>query len=369
MSRARVRFFIVASCGLLLSLGASGCKEQTTAPTVNAVVKLEVLDAPQVEFDPSIGTTTVVVQFVARTGDGTPLEQQDIEVDLRLDGAAVDSEGILQEDSEQLRSNMYLSLVLDASFSMLEQKPPAFDPMLAAARKTVAAGRALYADRPGEFDWKLFWFSDRIFTPLENASESAWLDADIERIPRPNPGTFTKLYAATQVAVERSRAFAAEVGDDPRDHHVIVVLSDGADNYSWFANTEIFGTGSAGTNRSYEYFGYPTTRKGDVLDTIRSHPSLKLNVIGLGSAVEDAALQELASVGNGNYFKNPNPRQIDEVFRRVSLELTSIQTRGVTLPLPAGDYRLDVVVRQRTTGASAQHSFVFHGGDANAGPR
>lgn len=369
MSRAQARLFGTVSCLLLVSLGASGCKEESTGPEINAVVELEVLDTPQIEFDPAIGTTTVVVQFVARTGDGTPLEQQDIAVDLRLDGAPVDSEGILQEDSEQLRSNMYLSLVLDASYSMLEQSPPAFDPMLAAARKTVAAGRALYADRPGEFDWKLFWFSDRIFTPLENSSGTEWLDTDIERIPPPDPGTFTKLYAATQVAVERSRDFAEQIGDDPRDHHVIVVLSDGADNYSWFSNTEIFGNGSAGTNRNYEYFGYPATSKDNVLNTIHSHPSLRLSVIGLGSAVEDAELQELATAGNGTYFKNPNPDQLDAVFHRVALELTSIQTRGVTLPLPSGDYRLDVVVRQRSTGASATHSFVFHGGDAAAGPR
>jgi hypothetical protein len=328
---------------------------------------LEVLNDPQVDFDPSVGTTTVILQFVARAGNGTPLEGNDIQVDLRLDGSPVDTEGLLQENSEQLRSNVYLSLVLDASYSMQEQQPPAFAPMLAAARKTVAAGRALYSDRPGTFDWTLYWFSDRIYTPLETSPETQWLESDIERIPSPGPGTFTKLYAATECAVERSKSFAEQTASDPRDHHVIVVLSDGADNYSWFPNSEINGTGSAGTSRNYTYFGYRATTKSDVLRTIDSHPSLKLNVIGLGSAVVDAELGELATAGHGSYFKNPSASQVEAVFDRVALELTSIQTRGVTLPLPSGDYRLDVVVHHR--GAHATHSIHFHGGDAGAGPR
>jgi hypothetical protein len=351
----------------LLSLLVVGCGEDATAPEETPVVRLEVLNDPQVDFDPAVGTTTVVLQFVARNGNGTPLEGEEIQVDLRLNGNPVDSEGLLQEDSEQLRSNVYLSLVLDASFSMQEQQPPAFGPMLAAARKTVAAGRALYNDRPGTFDWTLYWFNDRIFTPLESVAGTEWLETDIERIPAPGPGTFTKLYAATEVAVARSKAFAEGSASDPRDHHVIVVLSDGADNYSWFPNSEINGNGSVGANRSYSYFGYRATSKEDVIRTIESHPSLKLNVIGLGSAVVDADLQQIATAGHGRYFKNPKASEVEAVFDRVALELTSIQTRGVTLPLPSGDYRLDVVVHHR--GAHATHTVLFHGGDAGAGPR
>lgn len=366
MSRA-TRFFSVMCCLSLLSLLSSGCGEDATGPEETTTVLLEVLNDPQVEFDPAVGTTTVVLQFVARNGNGTPLEGDEIEVDLRLNGKPVDSEGLLQEDSEQLRSDVYLSLVLDASYSMQEQQPPAFAPMLAAARKTVAAGRALYTDRPGTFDWKLYWFNDRIFTPLEGSPGTEWLETDIERIPAPGPGSFTKLYAATEVAVERSKAFAEQTASGPRDHHVIVVLSDGADNYSWFPNSEISGTGSVGASRDYTYFGHRATSKSDVLGAIESHPSLKLNVIGLGSEVIDAELQEIAIAGNGRYFKNPKASEVEALFDRVALELTSIQTQGVTLPLPSGDYHLDLVVYHR--GAQAVHSVLFHGGDAGAGPR
>ena len=369
MNRAARRLGITLCC-FSLSLLASGCgSEDPTAPETKTALKLEFLDNTRVEWDPSVGTTTVVVQFVARQENGTPLENDDIQVELRLNGSPVDSEGLLQADSEQLRSNVYLSLVLDASYSMLEQKPPAFVPMLAAARKTVAAGGALYDNRPGVFDWTLYWFNDRIYMPLETTAATEWLETDIERIPAPRPGTFTKLYAATEIAVERSKSFAETTAGDPRDHHMIVVLSDGADNYSWFPNTDLAGSGSAGTNRSYRYFGHRATTKADVIQAIRSHPSLKLNVIGLGSAVVDADLRALATAGNGAYFKNPKASQVDALFNRVALELTSIQTRGVTLPLPSADYRLDVVVRDRVHDGSAKHSVLFHGGDAGAGPR
>lgn len=368
MNRAHVStclLLFVSSWSLLV-----GCHpEESTGPNAASPLKLEFLDNTHVQFDPSVGTTTVVVQFVARNGQSVPLEREDLVVELRINGNRVDVEGILQEDSEQLRTNTYLTLVLDASYSMLEQEPPAFGPMLSAARKTVTAGRTLYADRPGIFDWSLYWFNDRIYTPLETSSGTQWAESDIERIPAPRPGTFTKLYAAMEVAVTRSKDFAEQFANDARDQHMIVILSDGADNYSWFPNAEITGTGTAGTNRNYEYFGYRTTRQADLLALVRSHPSLKLNVIGLGSAVVDEDLRSLAKAGNGSYFKNPKSDQVDALFDRVALELTSIQTRGVTLPLPSGDYRLDVIVRQRGTGAKGTFSVAFHGGDAGAGPR
>jgi hypothetical protein len=105
------------------------------------------------------------------------------------------------------------------------------------------------------------------------------------------------------------------------------------------------------------------------MQSIAAHPALQLNVIGLGSAVVDSDLSAMATAGNGRYFKNPDSNQIENLFDQVIKEFTSIQTHGVTLPVPSGDYRLDVVVTDRATGAQASHSVLFHGGDAGAGPR
>jgi hypothetical protein len=349
---------------------ATGCSHEITLePENTSAVHLEILDVPQVGFNPTVGTTTVVVQFIARNAQQVPLERDDMKIQLRLDGQPIDVEGILKEDSEQLRTNLFLTLVLDASYSMLEQQPPAFSPMLASARKAVTAGRALYFERPGLFDWKLYWFNDRLFKPLEVMPGSDWLESDIERIPQPSAGTFTKLFAAVEVAVNDSRELAETVANDPRDHHVMVVLSDGGDNYSWFPNSELFGTGSAGTNREFAYFGHKATSRDQTLQGIRNHTALQVNVIGLGSAVKDADLSSLAAAGRGRYFKNPDSNQIENLFDQVIKEFTSIQTHGVTVPVPSGDYRLDVVVTDRATGASTSHAVIFHGGDAGAGPR
>jgi len=369
MNRASVRFVFLCLATTFVLVLAGGCgSDEIIEPESTAAVHLEILDVPEVSYDPTVGTTTVVVQFVARNAEQVPINREGMDIELRLGGNPIDVEGILQEDSVELRSNLYLTLVLDASYSMLEQEPPAFDPMLASARKTVNAGHALYFTRPGLFDWKLFWFNDRLFTPLEVAPGSDWLESDIERIPPPDPGTFTKLFSAVEVAVEDSKSFADQNANDPRDHHVMVVLSDGGDNYSWFPNSELNGTGMAGTNREYVYFGHKATNEDQVLSTIRSHPALKLNVIGLGSSVVDSDLAALAAAGNGRYFKNPDSSEIQDLFDQVILEFTSIQTNGVTIPLPSGDYRLDIVVTDHATGAVGVQYVNFHGGDAAAGP-
>jgi hypothetical protein len=370
MVRRMIRFVPVCVNSILVAVLAVGCGTPfPEEPESTGSVQLEVLDVPDVSFDPSVGTTTVVVQFVARNGQQVPLNRDDMSIDLRLNGNPIDVEGILEEDSEELRTNLYLTLVLDASYSMVEQQPPAFTPMLASARRAVSAGNALYYERPGLFAWNLYWFNDRLFKPLEAIPGSDWLESDIERIPPPTPGSFTKLFAAVELAVNDSRTFAEQRPDDARDHYVMVVLSDGGDNYSWFPNPEIQGTASAGTNREYAYFGHQATSRDQMMQAIREHPSLQLNVIGLGSAVVDSDLSNMAAAGHGRYFKNPDSNQIENLFDQVIKEFTSIQTHGVTLPIPSGDYRLDVVVTDRATGAQASHSVLFHGGDAGAGPR
>jgi hypothetical protein len=363
--RGREAFRLLCLLGLAGLLVLGGCDDDDpAAPDPGPSVLLDRVGDPAVDFDPQDGTTTVVVQFTARRGDGLPLASDDLEVTLQVDGRPIDVEGILQEDSEQLRSDLYLTLVLDASYSMLQHDPPAFGPMLTAARRAVTEGRSLYLERPGDFTWSLYWFNDRIFTPLESTPETEWQESDIERIPAPGPGTFTKLYAAAHDAVEASRETAESPDAGPRDQHVVVVLSDGADNYSWFANPELAGTGSVGINRSYEYFGYPATDKAQLLQLIGTHPALQLHVIGLGSAVNDQDLAEIAAAGHGEYFKNLDPSAVDALFDRVILEFASIQTRGATMPLPPGDYTFEVRVRDKATGAVSGFTFPFRGGGA-----
>ena len=364
--RGLVSFVLLTGLGF----GSVGCGggdlEITAPPDPRGLVRLEGFTTPQISFDPSMGTTTVVVQLVARDGNQTPLHGDALTVDLQVDGAPIDVEGILSEDAEALASSLHLTLVLDASYSMVQHQPAAFLPMLSSARRTTAEGKSLYVDRPGTFDWDLVWFSDRIYRPIETTSNTHWLETDIERIPSPTAGTFTKLYAALKSAVESSAAHAADAAAGVRDQHLVVVFSDGADNYSWFDNGTLSGTGSIGTDRSYEWTGSAPVTRAHVEQLLRDHPEVQLHVMGLGSAVNDADLLSLSQAGRGRYFKNIEAAQVDVLFDQVTREFTSVQTHGAMIPLAPGAYTFRVVVTRPDTGASATYEFRFVGGQVDA---
>ena len=249
---------------------------------------------------------------------------------------------------------------------MLQHEPAAFLPMLSSARRTTASGKSLYVERPGTFEWDLVWFADRLYRPLESTPDSEWLETDIERIPSPTQGRFTKLHAAVKSAVESSAAHARETSATSRDQHLVVVFSDGADNYSWFDNSSESGTGSIGTLREYTWSGAAPVTRQDVEDLLGQNPQVKLHAMGLGSQVNDAELQALAARGSGRYFKNVDPSNVDVLFDQVTEEFTSVQTRGATVPLPPGDYVFSIVVRDPDSDARAVYDFRFRGGAIDA---
>jgi hypothetical protein len=348
---------------LLLQWACSGDGDDPTDPGQPQTIRVELIGTPELSFNPDNGTTNVVVQFIARDENSVPLTEDDVEVELQLDGKAIDTEAILERDSEELASNIHLTMVLDASYSMLRHEPPAFQPMLKSARRTIQEGRNVYLDRPGEFDWSMFWFNDLIYEPTE-----PWPDFVIESLPEPTPGTFTKLFAAVRRAVEDTNRRAA-ASTKSREHFILVVFSDGADNYSWFANPEVAGSSTIANDYTYDYQGSNPVTKEDALAAIRDHPDLQVHVAGLGSSVNDKELSELATAGHGRYFKNLDPSQVSTLFDQVIREFTTMQTQGVTLPVPPGNYRFKIVVHRPETKGTASLQFDFHGGDGNAGVR
>jgi hypothetical protein len=249
---------------------------------------------------------------------------------------------------------------------MLQHQPSAFGPMLSAAKRTVASARALYATRPGVFGWNLSWFDDQIHTPLITTPETRWSEGDIELIPVPDAGTFTKLYGALDLAVREAAASIESAPPGPRDRHLLVAFSDGADNYSWFDNAELQSSGTIGENRNYRSVGYAATKRDDVMALLRQNPKIQLHVIGLGSAVNDADLQALAQAGQGRYYKNIDPAEIDGLFDQVIAEFTSVQSHGVTVPLPPGNYGFKLRVQRMGSSAHADYAFQFRGGEMGA---
>ena len=154
---------------------------------------LALQNTPTVRYDVTNGKTTLIVQFVARDDDGIPLSANQFDVDLLIDGKPLDSESLLEQDSVELESNVFYTMVLDASFSMLQHEPPAFSPMLRAAKNSVDSLLELWSNRPGEVRFELMWFEEMLYRQV-----GVWNSTDILGIPEPSAGTATKLYGAVE---------------------------------------------------------------------------------------------------------------------------------------------------------------------------
>lgn len=357
----RRALLLCAVAGLVL---LSGCGSPAEPEPTKPKLSIEPFAAPEIRYDAERGTTTVVVQFVARNAKRIPLAEGDIDVELRIDRKPIDVEGLLSQDSATLATNLHMTLVLDTSYSMLQHQVPAFDPMLGSAKRTLSAGSTLYSERPGNFEWDLVWFDDVIYRPMESTTSLRWKISDVERLPKPAPGSFTKLYSAVSNAIESSAAHAVEYGSGPRDQHLVVAFSDGADNYSWFDNSELNGMLTLETDRQYRYFGDDPVSREDVIQQLQDHPEVQLHVIGLSSAVNDDELKSLSKAGRGEYFKDLDSNKVDALFDKVIQEFTSVQSHGATVPLPPGEYEFEV--RVQSGKASGSYRFHFRGGEQAA---
>jgi len=345
--------------------GCSGDESPTEPGGTPASVAIHMTSDPLVLFDAMSGKTGVVVQFIARNAAGYALDPEDVLVELLIDGHPVDNESILQEDAEELSASIFLSLVLDTSYSMLLHSPPAFAPMREAARDAILQGIELFAGRSGTFTWSLTWFNEVLSSP--SSSGRAWLPEDLLAIPEPRPGTATKLFAAVEHEALKMQEAYQNVANGPHDHHIMVVFSDGADNYSWFDNSSYSSTGVTSSGAAYETSGYRVTTLDSAVAAITSHPRLTTYVIGLGSDVRDAQLQAISNAGDGRYFKNPASSQVGALFDLVTQEFATIQNHGATIPLPPGDYTFGLRIWSRDRSAHDEFTFGIHAGDEQAG--
>lgn len=364
MEGSRLVRFIPLLILTLILVGCSSEEESPVAP-VSASVEIEMTSDPTVNFNPTSGKTTNVVQFIARDKYGNPLDVDDVTVELLLDKNAVDNESLLQADAEELSSSIYLGMVLDASYSMLLHSPPAFDPMLNAARNAAVEGLALYDGRPGTFTWNVAWFNETISSPA--AAGRTWQPDDLLTIPEPDPGAATKMFASVERQAKLMLDDYATIANGPHDHHVMIILSDGADNHSWFDNSTFTNAGVTTSGAPYDITGWVATDQDNAVGAITAHPNLTVHALGLGSEVQDSQLEPLVAAGGGRYLKNPSSSQLEDLFDEVTREFATIQNHGATMPLPPGDYSFTLRVRTVKGNASDEYSFNFHGGDESAG--
>lgn len=351
---------LFAGCGSSYSTSGSGGGDGGGGggggtPPPSGPVAIDVSSAPAVSYNAANGRTTVVVQFVARGRNGVPLSADDVTVEMQVDGQAIDNESVLQESSQELTASLHYGLVLDASGSMLQHTPPAFGPMKTAARASLDAGTALWKNRAGSFTWDLCWFNDYLF-----ARQGDWFPADVESIPDPPLNAATKLYAAVDF-MAREMAQTTEASG-PRDHKVMVILSDGADNLSNFDNSQILSTsGLTPSGARYDWFGYKATTLDNAIASVQAVPNLTVHVLAMGSKfnAEDLdRLKQLAQAGKGQFVENPSSSGIAQLFDRVTAEFSTLRTVGAAIPQQSGDHLFKLVVKGKTF--SGQNSYQFN---------
>lgn len=341
-----------------------GCGSDTSSQSsYSGPVKIEITGDPSVIYNKTTGKTTVVVQFITRDENGLPLEGSKINVGMEVDSKAIDNESLLEDASKELEVNLLYSMVLDASYSMTQHNPPAFEPMKKAAKNSLDEVNNLWSSRPGKVDFSLLWFDEYL-----QRSVGQWSSNNILLIPTPKAGTATKLHAAVDyMASDMAQAFQSGIAAGSRDRHIMIVLSDGADNLSWHDNSGIEAILSLKGGVQYRKLGWQARTLEDALNRIKAHPKLTVHVIGLGSAVNDTELTEIAKAGGGVYLKNPSTTEVISLFSRVTKEFTTLQTRGAAIPLPPGNYTFTLAIKNQQNTESDNYSFSFHAGDLNAG--
>ena len=323
---------------------------------------------PSIQYNPTNGKTSIIVQFMVREQSGRPLSDGSYTTTMLVDNEPLDVESLLDRSSQELAVNLNFAMVLDASYSMLEHNPPAFEPMKQAARDTHQSVLDTWKQRSGKVNFNLIWFAEVVNQSIRVPGVNReWVPDDILTLPAPQAGTATRLYGATRRMTDTMISdFKGGIAAGPRDHHVMVVFSDGKDNYSYFDNSALSQTLTTNSGASYRQSGTTPTTLDDVKSAIAAHPQLSVHVIGLGSSINDVELQAIADAGRGVFLKNPDSSRLDQLFDDVLAEFITLRTEGALIPMPPGDYTFTLRVTNSAATASDEYTFRFHGGDATA---
>lgn len=319
---------------------------------------------------PETAVTRLVMQFIARDEEGSAIDPglDDalnptlLSSELFVNGRPRDVESKLVRDAELLKSDLVLSLVLDSSYSMLEQNPPAFEPMKSAAIEILQDAQQTWGENDSSFHWELAWFNRYLFRPLDHDNGQPWLIEDIAHIPEPQMDSYTALYfAAYSMASVHQKLYNDGLATGSRDQHVMIILSDGEDNYSYH-NIDHMVENNNGLIHWTE-IGTQDVNDADVDMAFASVPNLRVHVIGLGSGVDREQLERLASVGKGQVFFGDGGDTVAGLFNEVKRELVTQQTLGVEMPLQPDSYEFSLRAKHLLSGAQGSHTFTLDVGN------
>jgi hypothetical protein len=321
--------------------------------------------------NPRNGATRVILQFITRDESGLALdpavdangEPTAIHSQVIVDNRPADVESLLSRDSELLKSNLVISLVLDATVSMLSHNPPAFEPMKAAAVNVLQELQQTWQANDAQFHWELTWFDSLIFRPAPNNRGANWSITDISSIPNPVQGTFTGLWKAVHFGIGvHEDLYDRGVASGARDQHVMVVFSDGDNNDSHFDNSATRGSGDNGM-LFWTYSGYAPTTLDDIKTRIAANPDLRIHVIAFGDQIGAEGrkqLQEIARLSRGQYFAGSGGNNLEQLFNSVKREFITMQTLGLETPLnPAQAHSFSLRAEHIASGAQGSYEFAL----------
>lgn len=321
-----------------------------------------------------VGAVQLIVQYTAQDQDGrNPAsapgapEGYELQTSIFVDGRPLDVEAQIERESELLQSDLVVSLVLDASYSMLEHEPPAFEPMKTAAMDILRATANLWQATDSDFHWELLWFDSLLYMPLENMAGESWTIDDIAAIPEPPSGRFTALYKAIDKMVNtHAQLRESGIAAGPRDQHVMLVFSDGADNQGHVDNSGEENVTEHNLNNMLYWaeMGGPSITLPEVKASVAEAANLRTYVIGFGESVDSSvqqSLEEIATSGRGKFFYGRETSSLEELFREVQTEFVTLQTIGVRAPL-AGEHTFSLVVADPLTGAEGRRDITIDAG-------
>lgn len=322
------------TCLPLLALLSCGGGGGSSTPQARPVTSLTIdpvsgLSVSLVDGRHVFRTLVAVRGVEVNASTATPLEADDYTTEMLIDGAPISSENLISEN--EIAAELLVSLVLDASYSMVnDHSPSAFAPMLAAARSSLTRIQNQWKARSGDSYSSWIWFDDYIYDPYAG---SDYATSNIVKIPRPQPGTDTRLYGAIEFMADRHEQLRqgtgsqAPIADGPIDRHVMIVFTDGRDNRSGFVTTPL---------QSYIPTPFPHERlrpgQATSLSSLETRleqlPFLTLFVIGFGSDVESEVLRSIANSRQGIYVESSSTASIQTLFDSISREIGALRQFG-----------------------------------------
>lgn len=347
----------LAAVSLLL---VSGCSPQGRLSDDKAVQitnrHLSVTIDPVVACYNEVDTRTgMFVSFIGRDPDTrAPLK---VEACQSVTGNDVLGEGGSGVSSLNLKSDLSLTLVIDASTSMVTSG--VFEEVVDAAERLVRNAGVEWGERPGQFNWRFIWFNDVIFEPESTIAPNP---QDLGLIEAPAVGATTRLYSAIDYGIDLSVEHRTRGPNiDNQNTDILIVFTDGRDNASErpiVASPELCPTGSGCKAIDPTVVDGPKT----LVQRLGELPWLQVVTLALGDEPDKDALQSIAhATEEGRLIESD---AVDTLFDQARREFVEKRAFGFYGPVSFGkaEWTLDFFANagdatQQRRGVQASYTF------------